>query len=167
MPDLKNPGADRFHAMYQQYAALVYSIAYSYMHNREDAEDMTEEAFVRLFEHGTDFSGEVQARAWLVTVTRNLCLNELKRHSRTCRSDELPEQLQAADSPQRSAELRAVMAAVMRLPEEYRLPLLLFAVEGYSVRETAEILRLNESTVRTRVARAREIIRAETGVDGT
>ncbi|MBR6107429.1 MAG: hypothetical protein IKQ39_05425 [Oscillospiraceae bacterium] len=40
---------------YQQYAALIYSIAYSYMQNREDAEDMTGEAFVRLFEHGTDF----------------------------------------------------------------------------------------------------------------
>lgn len=62
-------------------------------------------------------------------------------------------------------ELRQVMEAIYRLPERYRLPLLLFAVEGYSVRETGEILHLNESTVRTRIARAREMIRKETGVD--
>ena len=64
-----------------------------------------------------------------------------------------------------SAELRSVMDALLKLPEKYRLPLMLFAVEGYSVRETAEILHLNESTVRTRIARARDLIRKETGVE--
>ncbi len=167
MPDLKGNGADSFSILYQQYAALVYSIAYSYMRNREDAEDMTEEAFVRLYEHGTDFPEPAQAKAWLAAVTRNLCINELKKRNRQKRADELPEDLRSEDSPQRTAELNAVMEAIGRLPEEYRLPLVLFAVEGYSVHETAEILNLNESTVRTRVARAREIIRKETGVEQT
>ena len=62
-------------------------------------------------------------------------------------------------------ELHDVMEAMLRLPEKYRLPLMLFAVQGYSVHETAEILHLNESTVRTRIARARAIIRKETGVE--
>ena len=64
-----------------------------------------------------------------------------------------------------AADVQQVMQALLELPEKYRLPLLLFAVEGYSVRETADILHLNESTVRTRIARAREMIRKETGVD--
>ena len=64
-----------------------------------------------------------------------------------------------------SGELRTVMESLMNLPEKYRLPLMLFAVEGYSVRETGEILHLNESTVCTRIARARDLIRKETGVE--
>ncbi|MBQ8920648.1 MAG: sigma-70 family RNA polymerase sigma factor [Oscillospiraceae bacterium] len=155
-----------FSRIYEQNVSLIYSIAYSYMHNREDAEDMTEEAFVRLLERGHSFPEDAQARAWLITVTRNLCINELRQRRRRIRDERLPEEL-AHPPAQADADLQSVMQAVNALPEKYRLPLVLFAIEGYSVRETADMLKLNESTVRTRVARARELIRKETGVEGT
>jgi len=157
-----------FSEIYEQNVAFIYSIAYSYMHSREDAEDITEEAFVRLIEQARGFPENAQLRAWLAAVTRNLCINELRRRKRRIRDERQPEELPLPAAHGRAdSDLQSVMQAVQALPEKYRLPLLLFSIEGYSVRETADILKLNESTVRTRVARAREIIRKETGVDGT
>ena len=154
---------DFFSALYRQHVNTVYSIALSYLKNPAEAEDVTSDVFVQLLESGISFPDEAQARAWLITVTRNRCKNHLKHWLRRRRaSEEAMEQIPVESA---APELRQVMDAICKLPERYRLPLMLFAVEGYSVRETAEMLGLNESTVRTRIARAREMIRKETGVD--
>jgi RNA polymerase sigma-70 factor (ECF subfamily) len=154
---------EAFTSLYRKYANFVYSIALSYMKNPADAEDVTADVFVRLLETDISFPDETHARAWLATVVRNRCKNLLRHWLRRKReAEEVMEQIPVSD---RAADVQQVMQALLELPEKYRLPLLLFAVEGYSVRETADILHLNESTVRTRIARAREMIRKETGVD--
>lgn len=154
---------EAFTSLYRKYANFVYSIALSYMKNPADAEDVTADVFVRLLETDISFPDETHARAWLATVVRNRCKNLLRHWLRRKReAEEVMEQIPVND---RAADVQQVMQALLALPEKYRLPLLLFAVEGYSVRETADILHLNESTVRTRIARAREMIRKETGVD--
>ncbi|MBQ5339147.1 MAG: sigma-70 family RNA polymerase sigma factor [Oscillospiraceae bacterium] len=154
---------EAFTSLYRKYANFVYSIALSYMKNPADAEDVTADVFVRLLETDISFPDETHARAWLATVVRNRCKNLLRHWLRRKReAEEVMEQIPVSD---RAADVQQVMQALLALPEKYRLPLLLFAVEGYSVRETADILHLNESTVRTRIARAREMIRKETGVD--
>lgn len=152
-----------FAALYRAHADFVYSIALSYLKNPAEAEDAAADVFVQLLEAGVTFPDDLRARAWLAKAVRNRCRNLLKHWLRKKRaSEELLEQLPAEDL---TPELHAVMEALLALPEKYRLPLLLFAVQGYSVHETAEILHLNESTVRTRIARAREMIRKETGVE--
>ncbi|MBR5362911.1 MAG: sigma-70 family RNA polymerase sigma factor [Oscillospiraceae bacterium] len=154
---------EAFTSLYRKYANFVYSIALSYMKNPADAEDVTADVFVRLLETDISFPDETHARAWLATVVRNRCKNLLRHWLRRKReAEEVMEQIPVSD---RAADVQQVMQALLALPEKYRLPLLLFAVEGYSVRETADILHLNDSTVRTRIARAREMIRKETGVD--
>ena len=154
---------DAFTMLYQKYANFVYGIALSYLKNPAEAEDVTADAFVQMLESDISFPDDLRARAWLATVVRNRCKNMLRHWSRKKReAEEIMEQIPVTDQ---SAELKTVMGSLMRLPEKYRLPLLLFAVEGYSVRETAQILHLNESTVRTRIARARDMIRKETGVE--
>lgn len=153
---------EAFTLLYQKYAGFVYSIALSYLKNPAEAEDVTADVFVKLLETDPALPDAQQARAWLAAVTRNRCKNLLRHWLRSKRdSEEIMERIPVSD---RAAELHDVMEAILRLPEKYRLPLMLFAVEGYSVRETAEILHLNESTVRTRISRARDIIRKETGV---
>lgn len=152
-----------FASLYRAHASFAYGIAFAYLRNAQEAEDVVSEVFLQLMESGTTFPDEMRTRAWLAKAVRNRCNNLRKHWLRKKRADnELLEALPAAD---RSPELHAVMEALLRLPERYRLPLLLFAVQGYSVRETAEILHMNESTVRTRIARAREMIRKETGVE--
>ena len=152
-----------FDTLYRKNVNTVYNVAMSFMKNPSEAEDITSDVFVQLLESGMHFTDEGHARAWLITVTRNRCKNQLKHWFRRGRAaEEIMEQIPVSDS---DGELREVMQALYALPERYRLPLLLFAVEGYSVHETAQMLKMNESTVRTRIARAREMIRRETGVD--
>ena len=157
------PDQDAFSQLYQTHANFVYAIALSYLKNPAEAEDVAADVFVQVLESGISFPTDTQAKAWLATAVKNRCKNILKSWLRKKRvAEEVMEQIPVKSMRQ---ELDSVMEAIYRLHEKYRLPLLLFAVEGYSVRETAEILRLNESTVRTRIARAREIIRKETGVN--
>lgn len=155
--------SDIFAALYQQHANYIYSIALSYLKNPEEAEDAVADVFVQLLESGKSFPDEIQARAWLTVVIRNRCRNILKSWAH--RKRDVSSDMESMPAAGQNPELKAVMEAIYRLPERYRLPLMLFAVEGYSIRETAGILHLNESTVRTRIARAREIIRKETGVE--
>lgn len=157
------PDQDAFSQLYQTHANFVYAIALSYLKNPAEAEDVAADVFVQVLESGISFPTDTQAKAWLATAVKNRCKNILKSWLRKKRvAEEVMEQIPVKSMRQ---ELDSVMEAIYRLHEKYRLPLLLFAVEGYSVRETAEILKLNESTVRTRIARAREIIRKETGVN--
>ncbi len=154
---------EEFTRIYSTHADFVYGVALSYLKNPAEAEDAAADVFVKLLESGVQFADDTKARAWLAAAVRNRCKNLLRHWLRKKRaSEEIMEQIPVND---KSAELHAVMEALLDLPERYRLPLLLFAVDGYSVRETAEILRLNESTVRTRIARARELIRNRTGVE--
>ena len=154
---------DAFSKLYQQHADFVYAIALSYLKNPAEAEDVTADVFVQVLETGITFPTDSQARAWLATAVKNRCKNILKNWIRRKRvAEEVMEQIPVVSM---KPELNQVMEALYALPERYRMPLLLFAVQGYSVRETADILKLNESTVRTRIARAREMIRKETGVD--
>ncbi len=160
---LHSDPADAFSAFYRKHIQFVYAIALSFMKNRQDAEDIAEDVFLQLLESGQTFPDDTQARAWLTVAVRNRCRNHLKNWLRSRRAE--PEEMEQIPAPEQSAELKEVMNAILRLPERYRLPLLLYAVEGYSVKETAAILHINESTVRTRVQRARAIIKKETEVD--
>ena len=158
------PDQDAFSLFYQAHSNFVYAIALSYLKNPAEAEDVTADVFVQILETGISFPTDTQARAWLATAVKNRCKNILKNWIRRKRvAEEVMEQIPVKSM---RPELNDVMEAIYRLSEKYRLPLLLFAVQGYSVKETAEILKLNESTVRTRISRAREIIRKETGVNG-
>lgn len=147
---------DALMKLYQTHANFVYRIALSYLRNPAEAEDAVADLFLQIMEQDIRFTDETHARAWMVAAIRNRCRNLLKSWIRKRRADaeELPE---IAD-PHDDTELREAIHAVYALPERYRMPLLLFAVQGYSASETAAILKLNESTVRTRIARAREIL---------
>ena len=149
--------------LYRKYADFIYGIALAYLKNPADAEDAAADVFMQLLESGLTFPDELRARAWLAAAVRNRCKNLLRHWLLKKRTaEEAMEQIPTEDL---TPELHDVMEAMLRLPEKYRLPLMLFAVQGYSGHETAEILHLNESTVRTRIARARAIIRKETGVE--
>lgn len=140
---------------YNTCGPAVYRLAMVYLGRHADAEDVTQEVFLRLLCRAPAFTDGEHQKRWLFRVTANLCRDQLRgfwRKKVTALDDALP-----AASP----EEREALAAVMALPEPYRLPIHLYYYEGYSVAEIAEILRLGQSAVKMRLKRGRELLKRE------
>lgn len=142
-----------FTAAARQYQDMVYRMALSVLGSVPDAEDAVQEVFLRLYRQ-TDPPREPEAlRRWLLRVTVNYCRDVLRSPWRKRRVPltEVPD-TPVFDRPEQSDLYQAVMA----LPEKYRTVLYLFYYEEMSVRELAELLKLSQSAVTTRLSRARE-----------
>ena len=135
--------------LYNQHKNMVYRLALSYLRSRADAEDVTQQVFLRLLEyHGTIASGK--ERSWLAAVTANLCRDTLR--SAVWRITEpLREELAFEDEGQSE-----VFWAVMELGEQERAAVYLYYYEGYDTREIAQILKISRTAVTTRLSRARQ-----------
>lgn len=147
--------ADEFETAYDTYSAAVYRLALIYLGRPADAEDVTQEVFVRLLCRAPAFADEDHKKRWLLRVTANLCRDQLRGIWRK-RVVELDEALPAAPDREREA-----LDAVLALPEQYKLPIHLHYYEGYSVAEIAEILKLGQSAVKMRLKRGRELLKLE------
>ena len=147
--------ADKFETAYDLYGKAVYRLAMVYLGRHADAEDVTQEVFVRLLYRAPGFADGDHEKRWLLRVTANLCKDQLKGFWRR-QVTELEDTLPAAPPEEQEA-----LAAVMALPERYKLPIHLHYYEGYSVAEIAEILKLSQSAVKMRLKRGREFLKIE------
>ncbi len=140
-------------ALVARHAQAVYRLAYARTGSREDAEDVTQETFLRLVRTAPEFADEDHCRAWLLRVAMN-CAGDLfrsawRRHTRPL------EEAEQVPAPEEGGVLEAVLA----LPERYRAPVHLFYYEGLSTAEIAAVLGKSEGAVRTRLSRARAMLR--------
>ena len=140
---------------YNTCGTAVYRLAMVYLGRRADAEDVTQEVFLRLLCRAPTFADGEHRRRWLLQVTANLCRDQLRGFWRR-RVTELDDSLPAA-----APEERTALDAVMALPEQYRLHIHLHYYEGYSVAEMAEILKLGQSAAKMRLKRGRELLKME------
>lgn len=128
----------------------IYRLALGYTRNAEDAEDICQNAFIKLLDFKGRFDAPENCKAWLIRVTINLSKNYI-RSKRSAQITELDEAIPALEP--REYEL---LETVMSLPPKYRAVIHLFYYEGYSVKEIAGIVGSTVTTVTTRLARARE-----------
>ena len=138
----------RVKALFEEHKDMVYRLALSYTGNPHDAQDISQEVFLRLIQ----WIGRVKAgseRAWLAKVTVNCCKNLRSSYGR-CNTRELME-TDAVSQPQEVG----LTETIMSLPGDYRIVLYLFYYEEYSTKEIAKLLRVSQSTVTTRLHRAR------------
>lgn len=148
-------------AIYRRHVDTLYRVAYTYMKNRADAEDMVQEAFIRLLRSGMVFDTPQHERAWLIVTVSNLCKSALRSPWRRRESiDHLTCPPAVEDAPPDDT-----LAAVLALPERDRLPLYLFYYEGYQTAEIARMLGIPPATVRSRLARARKKLKLTLGGD--
>ena len=145
---------DEFAQAIEQYGDMIFRLSYSCLKRREDAEDVMQETLLKLYRSDKPFESEAHRRFWLVRVAVNECRRAHRWYRRIVPLEELPETV-AFDR----SEERELFRQVMALPEKYRLTVYLFYYEGYSAREIASIMGTKESTVQTRLARARERLR--------
>ena len=131
----------------------VYRLAYSYVKNHADAEDITQEAFLRLYRFKGEFPSDSDCKAWLIRVTVNLSKN-LVGSCWFSRREELDENIPCHD-----IEDSSMLESVMKLPPKYRVTIHLYYFEGYSVKEIADIMRTSVSSVTTRLSRGRELLK--------
>ena len=135
------------------YGDMLLRLAYSYMKNMHDAEDILRDVFIQLMKNIGIFESREHMKSWLICVTRNLCRNKLKS-SWFKKRDELVE-LPYYDNYKNDD----VLDAVMKLPVKYREVIHLFYYEDYTTAKIAEIIDKKESTVRSLLHRGRSILK--------
>ena len=151
----KLSGSDAFNYAYKNFTDTVYRVAAHNTSNISDAEDITQDVFVKLLEKTRSFKNPEHLKAWLIRVTVNLC-HSLYRSSK--RQTELDGNIVAPEN----GELK-VIEYVKALPENYRNAIYLHYYEGYSAGEIAEILGSKQNTVLSWLKRGRELLKSQIG----
>lgn len=134
-----------------QYGNAILRLAYSYLHNMSDAEDILQDTLLKYMQSAPAFENAQHEKAWLLCVTSNLSKNKLS-YNKVRETDELLETLTAEERE----DLSFVWNAVKKLPDKYREAVHLYYEEGYSTREISRILNRRESTIRSDLKRGRE-----------
>ena len=146
-----------FRALAEAYRSMVYRIALNFFRNIQDAEDATQEVMLKLYLRTDPFDSRDHARNWLIQVTLNYCRSVWRSPWRQRVSlEELTAAIQFS-----SPEDGELFQTVMSLPEKHRTVLYLFYYEDMSVREIAEVLKLSETAVTSRLSRARKALKSE------
>ena len=138
----------------REYSDMLLRLACTRLDSPADAEDTVQEVFLRLVKAAPVFDSEDHARAWLLRVASN-CANDLFRLPWRRREAPLADDLPAPEAP----ETGSVTEAVLSLPARYRIPIHLYYYEDYSVAEIAKIIGRSEGTVKSRLFRARNLLR--------
>lgn len=136
----------------REYGDAVFRTAFSVLRKREDAEDVMQETFLKLYSSEKRFESQEHMRFWLMRVA----VNEARRAFRWYRRVSPLEEL--GDAPFETPEETGLFEAVMALPEKYRLALYLHYYEDMPVRDIARVTSAGESTVQTRLARGRAML---------
>lgn len=146
---------EEFKRCAQEYMDMVFRVAFSCLRSQTDAEDVTQEVLLRLYETDYVFESRAHIKNWLVKVTYNECRKFWRRLWRRHENiDDYAEQLAFEET-----DCQDLFTAVMKLDRAKRIVVVLYYLEGYQIQEIAGILKIPPGTVGTRLARARKELR--------
>ncbi|RWB52006.1 RNA polymerase sigma factor [Mesorhizobium sp.] len=166
--------ADAFRAIIKTHNQRLYRIARGVVRNDAEAEDIVQEAYLRAFASLDAFRGDASLSTWLSRITINEALGRLRKKKRMVAMPENPEaqiirfplnpsNLNPGDDPERTMAQRQILGLVERatdsLPDVYRSVFVARVIEGLSIQENAEVLGIRPETVKTRLHRARALVR--------
>ena len=147
--------------LYQRYSPKMLSVCYRYAKSREDAEDMLQEGFVKIFLQINRYEHRGSLEGWVLRVIVHTCINHLKKYKKfndvvdlayasnlIIREDSIPGIVQA----------KQIVESIRALPIGYRTVLNLYAIEGYSHKEIGSMLEIEESTSRSQYTRAKNLL---------
>jgi RNA polymerase sigma-70 factor (ECF subfamily) len=153
----------------RQHSRLVYRIAYAALRSHHDAEDATQETFLRVIRYSHKLAAVQNPKTWLARIAWRVAIDRSQQRGRRREipvddpekpATEIPAVDAAADEAMQSSQVGALLERLIAaLPERLREPLILSAVEEMSPREVAATLGINEAAVRSRVFRARQILK--------
>jgi len=168
-----NRDAEAFRIIMQRHNQRLYRIARSVLRNSVEAEDAVQEAYAAAFSHLASYRGESPLAAWLSRIVMNEALGRLRRKpgpadfaplEAVWEAEIIPFPSSAPqDDPERTMAQRQILqlveTATDALPEVYRVVFMIRVIEGMSVEETARLLGIKPETVKTRLHRARQLVR--------
>lgn len=145
-----------FNSVVKNYSSLVYSVAYSRLLSKSDAEDVFQDVFLTLYRKNKNFSDDEHLKAWLINVTLKLTKKALSKRAKTLDNESgLDDEGVTFDT----TEQGQVFEAITRLPQKQKICIELYYIQGYSGDEISKILSMKPSAVRMNLKRAREALR--------
>ena len=157
---LKNNAAAH-KALYERFSAKMLVVCYRYAHSREDAEDMLQEGFIKVFSQIHTFEGRGALEGWVRRIIVHTCINILKKNKRFNESVDLihANSIQVREESIPSIiQAKEVVQCIRLLPIGYRTVLNLYAIEGFSHKEISIMLDIEESTSRSQYTRAKAML---------
>ena len=164
--DVRVAEEDALSALVDEYAASLYRVAFSVLRNAADAEDAVQEAFLRVLRHRATLGEVRDHRVWLIRIVWNIVLDRKRRAKTRPETDDVADLARVLPAKGLSAEEIAaaaqhhshVLACVDRLPAKEREVMQLSAFEELTSVEIAEVMGITESSVRSRLFRARNLM---------
>lgn len=156
-------------ALYDLYASRMFGICLRYARNRDDAEDMLQEGFIKIYSSMSSFRGQGSFEGWMKRIMVNNALNMLRKNAKAFLFSELNESTYVVpDETENENDLmklygeispQVLMKQIAALPDGYKVVFNLYAIEDYSHKEIGEMLNISENTSKSQLSRARKYLR--------
>lgn len=146
--------------LYQKYSGVLYAICLRYAGNSDEAKDMLQDAFIKIFLNLGNFRFEGSFEGWIKRVTTFNCLDHLKKAENKVQMVDIENvyHLQVAETASHQIQSKQLYAALQQLPTGYRTVFNLFALEGFGHHDIAEMLGISESTSKSQLFKARKML---------
>ncbi len=147
--------------LYYKYSPKMLSVCYRYSKTREDAEDMLQEGFIKVFTQIHKFENRGSLEGWILRIIVHTCINHLKKNKKFNEHIDLAyagDILIKEDNIPAIIQAKQVVESIRSLPLGYRTVLNLYAIEGYSHKEIGFMLEIEESTSRSQYTRAKNML---------
>jgi RNA polymerase sigma-70 factor (ECF subfamily) len=167
----KNGDMDAFSELISSYEKKIYNIALRMIGNREDAYDMAQEVCIKIYKNINSFKGDSSFSTWVYRITSNVCIDEIRKKkyampltmvNDSAKEFEIPIESHNSlpeDIIERKEKIKDIKKCIIELPPEYRIMIILRDIRGHSYEEISNILNLNMGTVKSRLSRARAILK--------
>jgi RNA polymerase sigma-70 factor (ECF subfamily) len=155
-----NGNAKSQQALYQKYAPVMYAICLRYCGNPDNAKDMLQESFIKLFESLNNFRFQGSFEGWSKRIAVTTCLDFIKKLKKEPFADELDQHVEigADDTVYPQLAMKDLLALLQSLPVGYRTVFNLYAIEGYNHGQIAELMGISENTSKTQLFKARKML---------
>ena len=160
-----------FKTLYEQYKSMVFNLAIHYLQNLEEAEEVTQDVFVKVYQKRTSFRAEAAIKTWIYRITINQCLDYLRSKKRKQALSKIfflgkTEQVNITwEHPGYSLEqqesVRQIFKAINELAPQQKIVIMLVKIEGLSIQECAGVMETSEKAVESLLSRAKNNLKVK------
>jgi RNA polymerase sigma factor (sigma-70 family) len=154
--------------LYDAFAGKMFAISLRYTKNRDDAEDVLQDAFIKIYENIGTFRGECPLEFWIRSIVVNTALKQLRKQKHLLDLDDIESQENQLSTPETtlsSFQSQQLMEFIQALPNGCRTVFNLYAIEGYQHNEIAKLLGISEGTSKSQYARARTLLQQKLSIE--